>query len=205
MPFISNFKKVEDVADKFGIKIGMGHFIDTLDIKVSESKLAEIRNAFDDSMNFVNEVAVCEMIIRPILNVVDNQYERLHIWPRVEYNVDPANDLVGRPDYLIAARTPSGRMTLPPLCIMEAKQEKIEEDWAQALAEMYAASTQGAETSYGVVTTGKAWEFGKLENGKVFIRDPNQISATMSLQTVLNTLNWLFNETNNIIQDSTTT
>lgn len=75
----SNFKKVEDVADEFGIKTGMGHFIDTLDIKVSESKLAEIRNAFDDSMNFVNEVAVCEMIIRPILNVVGNQYERLHI------------------------------------------------------------------------------------------------------------------------------
>ena len=34
----------------------------------------------------------------------------------------------------------------------------------QALAEMVGATIKGANTCYGIVTTGKAWEFGILEN-----------------------------------------
>ena len=86
-------------------------------------------------------------------------------------------------------------MLIPPICIMEAKQEKFEEGWAQTLAEMTATFKQGANISYGVVTTGKAWEFGQLENN-VFTKDPNQISATMDLQKVFDVLNWLFSMAN---------
>lgn len=82
-------------------------------------------------------------------------------------------------------------MSVPPLCVMEAKQEKWNEGWAQTLAEMYAASVKGAKICYGVVTTGKAWEFGKFENN-IFTKDPAQISATEDLKKVLDVLNWLF-------------
>lgn len=64
---------------------------------------------------------------------------------------------------------------------------------------MYAASTQGTKICYAVVTSGKAWEFGKLNNG-VFTKDSNQISATDNLQKVFDTLNWLFNEVDKIIK-----
>jgi hypothetical protein len=60
---------------------------------------------------------------------------------------------------------------------------------------MIAASSQGIEIGYGVVTTGKAWEFAKLEKN-VFTKVPNQISATDNLQKVFDTLNWLFYKAN---------
>jgi len=60
---------------------------------------------------------------------------------------------------------------------------------------MIAASIKGASISYGVVTTGKIWEFGKLED-KLFTKAPDQVSATRELQEVFNILNWLFNEAN---------
>jgi hypothetical protein len=63
---------------------------------------------------------------------------------------------------------------------------------------MYAASVMGAKICYGVVTTGKAWEFGKFEN-KIFTKDPAQISATEDLQKVLDVLNWLFDKANAIV------
>jgi len=47
-----------------------------------------------------------------------------------------------------------------------------------------------------VVTTGKIWQFGKLEKS-LFIKDPNQISANRELQVVFDTLNWVFSEITN--------
>jgi len=72
-----------------------------------------------------------------------------------------------------------------------AKQEKFEEGWAQVLAEMVASSLLGAELCYSIVSTGKAWEFGRLQNG-VFTKHPFQISATTDLQKLFDMLNWLF-------------
>ena len=61
---------------------------------------------------------------------------------------------------------------------------------------MIAASIKGAYISYGIVTTGKIWQFSKLEDN-IFIKDPSQISATRELQAVFDTLNWVFTEVNN--------
>ncbi|MEN8214884.1 MAG: hypothetical protein ABFS56_00585 [Pseudomonadota bacterium] len=187
----SDFKKVSEVTTKFGTKVKKKQFIDTLSIKITQIHLTDITEKLDSTMSFINEVATCEDIIKPILNLVEKKYETLHVWSHVTYNVDKENGLVGEPDYLIAPMTDQALMSTPPICVIEAKQEKIEEGWAQALAEMIAASSQGIDISYGVVTTGKAWEFAKLENN-VFTKDPNQISATDNLQKVFDTLNWLF-------------
>lgn len=74
----------------------------------------------------------------------------------------------------------------------DAKQENWKKGWAQALTEMYAASTQGAATCYAAVTTGVLWQFGRLDNGTLFTRDPLKLSAIENLPGVLDTLNWLF-------------
>lgn len=66
----------------------------------------------------------------------------------------------------------------------------FDEGWSQALAEMVAATIKVAEVCYGAVTTGKIWEFGKLESG-IFERDPDPLS-TKDLQKVFDTLYWLF-------------
>ncbi|RKZ76945.1 MAG: hypothetical protein DRR16_30070 [Candidatus Parabeggiatoa sp. nov. 3] len=52
---------------------------------------------------------------------------------------------------------------------------------------------------YAIVTTGKYWEFGKLKNS-VFTKNRKQISATMDLQRVFDTLNWIFFVVNKIRQ-----
>ncbi len=56
---------------------------------------------------------------------------------------------------------------------------------------MVASSIVGAQLCYAVVTTGKSWEFGKLEQN-VFTVDPVAISAADNLQKTFNVLNWLF-------------
>jgi len=98
---------------------------------------------------------------------------------------------VGEPDYLIARRSKYGGMEKPSLCVIEAKRDDFDGGWTQALAEMVASS--GADTCYAVVTTGKIWEFGKLEN-KIFTVDPISISATDNLQKTFNILNWFFDK-----------
>jgi hypothetical protein len=190
-----DFKTVTEVAEKFDIELKTGSFIDELTIEIPDYPFSDIERRLGDEMSFINEIAICEDIIKPILNLIEIKYEFLHVWTHVTYNVDKDKGLVGEPDYLIAPRTKYGRMGIPPLCVIEAKQEKFEEGWAQALAEMVATSIQDdkqvVDACYAVVTTGKYWEFGQLKNN-VFTKDRKQISATMDLQRVFDTLNWIF-------------
>ncbi len=189
----SDFKKVSEVTAKFDIQVANERFMNVLSLEILPIYFADMTEKLNSPMSFINEVAICEEIIKPILNLVEKNYPSLYVWSHVSYNVDKEKGLVGEPDYLIAAMTNQALMSIPPLCVIEAKQEKFDEGWAQALAEMVAASSQGIQTCYGVVTTGKAWEFAKLENN-LFTKDPNQISATDNLQKVLNALNWLFDK-----------
>ncbi len=194
MPY-SKFESIEEVAGKFDIEVVDKGIIDMLDIEIPDYPFSEITKRLNESMSFINEVTICEDIIKPILTQISAKYKSLYIWSHVAYNVDKDKDLVGEPDYLIAIRTKHGGMGIPPLCVLCAKKENWEEGWAQTLAEMYAASIQGAKACYGVVTTGDVWMFGKLENN-IFTKDPVKISATRELQVVFNVLNWVFDKAN---------
>ena len=190
----SHFKTVEEVARKFDIEVtNKTAFISQKEINVLESLFSIITENINDGISFVNEVTICERIISPILIIVSRNYEQLNVWSHVSYNVDEKKGLVGEPDYLIAPRTKYGGMARPSLCVIEAKRDDFEEGWAQALAEMVASSLLDAKLCYGVVTTGKTWEFGKLENN-VFTLDPISISATDNLQKTFNILNWMFDK-----------
>jgi hypothetical protein len=194
----SDFKTVSEVTTKFGTKVSTKPFVDTLSLKITPVYFADLTEKLNSTISFINEVAICEDIIKPILNLVVKQYEGLHVWSHVTYNVDKEKYLVGEPDYLIAHKTDQALMSTPPICAIEASPEKFDEGWAQVLAEMIAAGSQGIKTCYSVVTTGKAWEFAKLENN-IFTKDPNQISATDNLQKVFDTLNWLFDQANKLL------
>jgi hypothetical protein len=191
----STFKSVGEVTQKFDIEVRTEQFIDKKEIKIPDYIFSRIEVSLTEDAYFINEFAICEHIISLMLDEVAENYKQLLVWSRAPFNVDKEQDLVGEPDYLIAQKTKHGIMSIPPLCVMEAKQEKWNEGWAQTLAEMVAASIKGAKICYGVVTTGKAWEFGQLENN-VFTKEPTQISATRELQVVFDTLNWVFSEIN---------
>ncbi|MEN8216190.1 MAG: hypothetical protein ABFS56_07400 [Pseudomonadota bacterium] len=189
-----NFKSVSEVARKFNLKVVDNYFIEQKEIKVSEIYFSDLKNRLRTSINFINEFTICEEIIRPILDIIAANHTNLDIWSHVSYNVDAEKGLIGEPDYLIAPRTKYGDMERPAICVIEAKQEKFDEGWAQALAEMVASSLQGTEICYSSVTTGKAWEFGHLKEG-TFTKHPIQISATSDLQKIFDILNWLFYKT----------
>lgn len=129
--------------------------------------------------------------LSPILELVAERHEPLKIWSHAPYNVDKSKGLVSEPDYLIAVRTKYRDMGIPPLCVIEAKKDDFEEGWTQALAEMIAASIQGRNSCYSIVTTGNLWEFGRLENS-VFTREITKFSATVNLQEIFEVLNWMF-------------
>ncbi len=79
------------------------------------------------------------------------------------------------------------------VCISEAKKENFNEGWAQILSEMIAAQIVNENQSldiYGIVSTGKFWEFAKL-NQKIFSKEIVAISATENLQKLFNFLNWI--------------
>ena len=194
MPY-SSFKSVGEVTQKFDIEVRTEPFINKKELTIPDYAFSRIETNLTEDVYFINEFAICEHIISRILDEVAEHYNQLLVWSHVPFNVDKDQNLVGEPDYLIAPKTKHGVMFIPPLCVMEAKQEKWNEGWAQTLAEMYAASIKGAKICYGVVTTGKAWEFGKFEHN-VFIKDPSQISATEDLAKVFEVLNWLFDQTN---------
>jgi uncharacterized protein with ATP-grasp and redox domains len=183
------FKTVEEVARTFDIAAGeRTSFIAQKEIKVPECLFSMIAENISDSLSFINETTICELIVSPVLHVVAKQYDKLKVWSHVSYNIDEKKGLVGEPDYLIAPKTKYGDMARPSLCVIEAKRDDFAQGWAQ---EMVASSIVGAHLCYAVVTTGKSWEFGKLEQN-IFTVDPVSISAADNLQKTFNVLNWLF-------------
>jgi hypothetical protein len=186
------FKTVEEVARKFDIEVAnKTPFTRQKEFAVPESLFSLITENINDGLSFINETTICERIISPILNIVAKNHDQLNVWSHVPYNIDEQKGLVGEPDYLIAPRTKYGGMAQPSLCVIEAKRDNFDEGWTQALAEMVASSLSGAGICYGVVTTGKNWEFGRLEGG-IFTIDPVSISAADNLQKTFNILNWMF-------------
>ncbi len=187
-----NFKNVEEVAKKFDIEVAKKSiFAQQKEFDVQKALFLLITENIRDDLSFINETTICEKIISPILNIVAKNYDQLNVWSHVPYNIDEQKGLVGEPDYLIAPRTKYGGMARPSLCIIEAKRDNFDEGWTQALAEMVASSVAGASLCYGIVTTGKTWEFGRLEHD-IFTVDPVAVSAADNLQKTLNILNWVF-------------
>ncbi len=201
-----NFKTVVEVATTFNLKTSSSFFVKTLSFDIPEYEEKRIRKKLIDPLSFISEEAICEDIIKPILDVLDDHYKNFRVWSHVTYNVDTANNLSGRPDFLVAPTTEiQGQMAIPPLCIIEAKKENWDEAWAQAVAEMYAASTQGATACYAAVTTGDLWQFGMFDKKcQKFVKHETKIyatdepPATDNLQKVFDTLNWMFNEASKV-------
>lgn len=192
MPY-GQFKSIAEVARTFEIEVTEGvAFTHEITLDVIDALFLMVQENLNDSTNYTTEYAICDALIRPILDIVAKNYT-LKVWSHIPYNIDIQKGLVGEPDYLIAPKTKYGTMAKPSLCIIEAKKDNFDEGWTQAFAEMVATSIiDNTVTCYGIVTTGAIWQFGKLENNK-FTIDPRYISATTELQRIFNMLNWLFN------------
>ncbi|CAK8724777.1 hypothetical protein H206_02993 [Candidatus Electrothrix aarhusensis] len=203
----SQFKSEIEVARRFNLRTDSKPFVQTLPLEnIPEYKLEEIKENFKDPLSFLSESATCEDIIKPILKVLDKCYPDFRVWSHVQYSVDPENDLAGIPDFLVARTTQiRGELGVPPLCVVEAKKADWDQGWAQALAEMYAASIQGATRCYAIVTTGVEWQFGQFDReAALFIKQMSKLSVLddndepSNLQKLFDSLNWLFEKASRV-------
>ncbi|MFN0200293.1 MAG: hypothetical protein ACKVTZ_02160 [Bacteroidia bacterium] len=141
-----------------------------------------------------SEAAICEMVIFPILKSIWKPFaKKLLLWSHQSVSKDA--EVSGIPDYILAKRSPLGRvMSLPMLVMIEAKKDNFDEGWGQCVAQMIAAQKLNNDpyVVYGIVTNGDTWQFGYLESQHLFKHF--QSLSLSDLQKLYNTLHFVFKE-----------
>jgi len=193
----SSYKDINKVCAKFGYICEYDCFVQEKEYKMAEIIEANIREDFTEMKNFINEIVICEAILRPILADVARK-NKLPLFSHCKLEYNKKLGLSGEADYLLAPLFSKGSnlFTTPVVCLGEAKKDNFEQGWAQVSAEMIASQKLNDNEDvpiYGLLSTGRSWQFGFLKNKKITI-DLNFYSAPGQLDKVLNILNWMFCE-----------
>ncbi|WP_414624497.1 hypothetical protein [Calothrix sp. CCY 0018] len=122
------------------------------------------------------EKAKSELLVIPILVEIRKILSRkISLFSGSLFNVDISLGLTGNVDFLITLSEEMYAITSPVVTLVEAKNDLITSGIGQCVAEMVAAQIFNKKqdnhlsTIYGVVTTGTAWLFLKLEEKTVYI------------------------------------
>lgn len=143
-----------------------------------------------------SEKAKSELLVSPILvellRLADNQ---IQLFSGEEFNVDRERGLNGFCDFLLSRSTISSIIQAPIVMLVEAKKGELDVGLGQCAAEMVAAQIfnenedKPIPTIYGCVTSGKLWQFLKLEN-KDLTLDLNEYQVT-PVERILGILKWM--------------
>ncbi len=193
----SSYEDIDEVCEIFDYIYTCNRFVEEKEFILNEHVNMTLRDDFGDLRNFVNEFVICECFIRPILAEVARENEIL-LWSHIKFEYNKKMGLSGEPDYFLASSImENGRkFGTPVVCLGEAKKDNFDRGWGQVSAEMIAAQKLNNNEDvpiYGLVSTGRSWQFGVLKN-KTFTIDSNFYSAPGQLDEVLNILNWMFCE-----------
>ena len=206
MPY-NNYKKIDEVLGNFEVSYAEQNFIQISEIEVPTYFASEIELTLREGVYKNSEYALCETLIYPTLREVWKLYKNdLLLWSHQPLNYD--ENLCGIPDYMVAKRSPMGKIFLenPFLIIVEAKKDNFEEGWAQCIAEMIAAQKINqrmneshnpiAPPIFGIVSTGVIWEFAILrENlGKNHFIKEIPIYTIQNLKPLFAALRYLFEQ-----------
>lgn len=123
------------------------------------------------------EKARSELLISPILVEVRKILKhQISLFSGIEFNVDRERNLNGFCDFIISASPEQLLLSAPVIAIVEAKNENLIGGLGQCIAEMVAAQVfnqregnEAVRRVYGVVTTGTAWRFLKMDEDSVAI------------------------------------
>lgn len=202
MPY-NNYKKIDEVLNEFEVTYAEQNFIQISEIEVPPYFESEIELTLREGVYKNSEYALCETLIYPTLREVWKLYKNeLLLWSHEPLNYD--ENLCGIPDYMVAKRSPMGRIFLenPFLIIVEAKKDNFEEGWAQCIAEMIAAQRINQRHNsistpiFGIVSTGVIWEFAILDENlgkKHFIKEI-PIYTIQNLKLLFAALRYLFEQ-----------
>jgi hypothetical protein len=120
------------------------------------------------------EKAKSEFIIAPLLLELRRSLgDCFGLFSGVDLAVDPSRGLNGVCDFIITKSSRQFILSSPLIAIVEAKNDNLRSGLGQCIAAMYAAqifnqqSSAPIEAVFGVVTTGSAWKFLRLQQAVV--------------------------------------
>jgi len=173
----SNYKDIGEVLQEFQITYTEANFMGETAFSIPDYFREDLAFMMREAVVDNSEFAVCENLIYPVLKEVwKSYYTKFVLWSHKSLTYD--QNLCGFPEYILTKRSPLGKFVFgkPYFLLVEAKQDKFDEGWAQCLAEMVAAQRLNNELQviiFGIVSNGKDWEFGKLEE-TVFTKNINR-------------------------------
>ena len=197
------------VYDNFSLQDAIGQF----DLTLTESAFCESLLPVSPKSEFLNifeqylplaqkaksEKAKSELLVSPILvellRLADNQ---IQLFSGEEFNVDRERGLNGFCDFLLSRSTISSIIQAPIVMLVEAKKGELDVGLGQCAAEMVAAQIFNANENkpipvvYGCVTSGKLWQFLKLENNDLTL-DLNEYQVT-PVERILGILKWMVSD-----------
>lgn len=171
----SNFKRLKQVTEKFGIGNRRAVlFTDIQPIEPSAWLKQSITIAYAIALS--NEKVKSERVISPILSEVHLTHrDRITLFSGEELGVSPEEDLNGACDFFFSASPDSYLLEAPIVAFTEAKDEDMEWGIAQCAAQMVAAkrynemNNKPTSTVWGCATTAGEWKFLKLTDTTLYI------------------------------------
>ena len=191
----SNYKKLKTVTKKFGLDNRFISIFPTIEpLPISDWLAKSLLKA--EIMPLTNEKTKSERLVSPILlDIVEHFQTKITLFSGEDLAVQPENDLSGECDFFFSLHPPKNYIDLPIISIVEAKDEDLEWGLAQCAAQVYGAylynKAEGKEIPvlYGCTTTGRDWQFFKLENGIFYVHNKEMTD----LPQVIGTWHWILN------------
>jgi hypothetical protein len=191
---------LDTVKNRFRLRIANERFCESLP---SAEAGVEFLSVFTDQFELGNtsrtEKAKSELLVSPLLVQARKLVnKRVQLFSGEEFNVDQDRGLNGFCDFLFSRSDNPYTIDAPVLMMVEAKRGEIEFGLGQCVAEMFAAQTynqnqeQNIPVIYGCVTSGRLWQFLKLESDLVTI-DPTSYSL-MPVEKILGILKWILSQ-----------
>jgi hypothetical protein len=195
----NNFS-LQEAIDRFEINLLESTFCDSLPPATPQPEFLTIfHQSLPLAQRAKSEKAKSELLVSPILVEVRRLVgDRVQLFSGEEFNVDRDRGLNGFCDFLFSRSTTSYVIQAPILMLVEAKKGELDIGLGQCIAEMYAAEIFNQTKAkvipvvYGCVTSGKLWQFLKLEGKDVTI-DPNEYQVT-PVERILGILKWMVTE-----------
>jgi hypothetical protein len=191
---------IESVRHQFDLKIVAVPFCKKLPLATpSDSFLTIFTEWYPLAQQARSEKAKSELLVSPILlevrKLVNNSVE---LFSGEEFSVDKDQGLNGFCDFLLSKSTAPYIIEAPIVMLVEAKKGELDVGLGQCIAEMIAAqifnASEGKQipTIYGSVTSGKLWQFLKLEGKEVTI-DTEEYQVN-PVERILGILKWMVSD-----------
>jgi hypothetical protein len=188
---------LETVKQQFELNLSVSPFCQSLaGASPSATFTAIFEEWFPLAQQARSEKAKSELLVSPVLlevrKLTDNAVE---LFSGEEFSVDRDRGLNGFCDFLLSRSHAPYIVEAPVLMLVEAKKGELDAGLGQCVAEMVAAQMfnqtagKAIPVIFGCVTSGKLWQFLKLEGKNVTI-DVNEYQIK-PVDRILGILKWM--------------